>query len=83
MHRFFCKFPPAKTLIMDKKLAFSLFIYLVIFFTSIDVKLMPLIAHRVERVEFRIFVLTFFNSTCMAKPITNIRHVQIDDLPRT
>ena len=45
---------------------------------------MPLVAHRFERVEFRIFVIVFFRQAQFKKikQIIEIRDVQIK-LPRT
>ena len=37
--------------------------------------LMSLVAHRFGRVEFPIFVLIFFNSTCLKEIITNIQNL--------
>ena len=45
---------------------------------------MSLVAHRFGRVEFRIsnICFDFFKRACLKK-IFEIRHVQIDELPRT
>ena len=44
----------------------------------------PLLAHRFRRVEYRIFVIVFFRQAQVkkSKQIFDIRHFQIDELPK-